>query len=100
MVVLAKKKLTLTIDEGILREARSVLSGEGKSLSQVVEEYLRFIASTKWVDEVADELGLGELGLITEAEVKLSRPKGADASEVVREIREKRPEVILHGGHE
>ena len=96
---MAKKKLTLTIDEGVLREAKAVLSSEGRSLSQVVEEYLQFIASTKWVDDIADELGLGWLGITTDAEVRSSRPRGLNTSEVVREIRERRSEVMMHGGH-
>ena len=97
MKVLVKRKLTLTIDEDILLEAKSVLSSEGRGLSQLVEEYLRFVASTKWIDEVAEELGLGDLELITEAEVRSSRPGGADASKAVREVRERRIEVMLGG---
>ncbi len=92
---MVKRKLTLTIDEDILLEAKSVLSGEGVSLSQLVEEYLRFVSSTKWIDEVAEELGMGELELITDAEVRSSRPRGADASKAVREVRERRLEVML-----
>ena len=94
---MVKRKLTLTIDEDILLEAKSVLSSEGRSLSQLVEEYLRFVASTKWIDEVAEELGLGDLELITEAEVRSSRPAGADAFKAVREVREHRIEVMLGG---
>jgi len=37
---MAKRKLTLSIDENLIREVKGILAGEGYSLSQVVEEFL------------------------------------------------------------
>jgi hypothetical protein len=38
---MAKKKLTLSVDEDLLSEAKKLSALEGKSLSGIVEEYFR-----------------------------------------------------------
>lgn len=42
-----KKKLTLTIDEKVINSAKKYAQKKGKSLSNLVENYLKFIASNE-----------------------------------------------------
>ncbi|SMO34075.1 DUF6364 family protein [Gracilimonas mengyeensis] len=41
------KKLTLTIEEDIVEEAKKVASSKGRSLSSMVEDYLRVITKNE-----------------------------------------------------
>jgi hypothetical protein len=49
-------KLTLSVDERTLEEARKVAESMGKSLNQLIEEYLGSLArradADRWVDEL------------------------------------------------
>ncbi|MFZ8854711.1 MAG: DUF6364 family protein [Thermofilaceae archaeon] len=87
---MAKKKVTLSIDEDLLSEVKKLVAFEGSSLSGIVEEYLEGLVFERWVRELCASLGLGELEPTSESEIPLSRPKGLNAAEVVRELREGR----------
>jgi metal-responsive CopG/Arc/MetJ family transcriptional regulator len=87
---MAKKKLTLSIDEELLSEVKKLSTLEGSSLSEIVEEYFEGLVFERWVRNLCDDLGLGELEPITELEITKNRPKGLDAAKVVRELREGR----------
>jgi len=87
---LAKKKLTLSIDEDLVREVKSVLAGEGLSLSGVVEEFLESITASRWLEELAENLRLGDLNSLDPSSIPKVRPKGYDATKIVRELREQR----------
>ena len=83
-----KRKITLSIDEEFLREARAMLAREGKSLSSVVEETLSSIIVSKWVDELAGELELDRLDPIDPSTIPKTGPKGLDAEKIIkREIK-------------
>ncbi len=85
-----KKKLTLSIDEDLLREARVVLAGEGRSLSGVIEEFLESVVASRWIDELARDLGFGDLTPLDPSSIPRQRPRGFDAARIVRELRDGR----------
>ena len=82
-----RRKITLSIDEELLREARAILAREGKSLSSVVEEALSSIIVSKWVDELAGELELDRLNPIDPSTIPKTRPKGLDAEKIIKKER-------------
>jgi hypothetical protein len=51
---MAKKKLTLSIDEDLLKEAKRISALEGNSLSSLVEEYFEGLVFEKWIKELSD----------------------------------------------
>ncbi len=85
---MAKRKLTLSIDENLIREVKGILAGEGYSLSQVVEEFLSSLTA-RWVEEMAVDLGLGGLDPLNPADIPGSRPEGYDSAKTVRELRKR-----------
>jgi ribosome recycling factor len=64
-------KLTLSIREQVILEAKQYAKDHGKSLSNIVEEYLKSLSSTK---SKSKELELSELVRELKGSVKL--PKG------------------------
>ena len=92
-----KRKVTLSIEEKVLREAKVVASLEGKSLSGLVEEYLESLAASRWLERLAASIGIGRLEPTFEDEIPSRRPKGLDSAQAVREARRSREERILHG---
>lgn len=92
-----KRKVTLSIDDDVLREAKVVASLEGKSLSGLVEEYLESLAASRWLERLATSLGVERLEPTSEDEIPSRRPEGLNAAQAVREARRTREERILHG---
>ncbi len=93
---MSKRKLTLSVSEDLLEEAKLYAYETGMSLSDVVEEYFEYLASTRWIDTLSKELKLEELEPTTESEIPMARPTGLDAAKIVKELREDRVKVILH----
>ena len=87
---MVKRKLTLSIDEELLSEVKKLSTLEGVSLSEIVEEYFEGLVFERWVRNLCDDLGLGELEPTTELEITKNRSKGLDAAKIVRELRERR----------
>ncbi len=96
---MGKRKVTLSIEEDVLKEAKVVASLEGRSLSGLIEEYLESLTASRWLERFAARLGLEELEPTSEDEIPSQRPKGFDAAQAVREARRSREE-ILHGPNE
>lgn len=92
-----KKKLTLSVREDLLEEAKLYAYEVKRSLSEIVEEYLEYLASTRWIDGSAKKLNLGELEPTSEFEIPMSRPKGLDAAKTVRELRDARARASVSG---
>jgi hypothetical protein len=93
---LSKRKLTLSVEGYLIEEAKLYAQEFGRSLSELVEEYLEYLALDRWVEALANELGLGELKPTSEDEILKLRPKGWDAAKVLREIRNGRLKAMLH----
>jgi len=94
---MGKRKVTLSIEEEVLREAKVVASLEGKNLSYLVEEYLESLAASRWLERFAASLGVEGLEPTSEDEIPSWRPEGFDAAQAVREARRSREERTLHG---
>ncbi len=94
---MGKRKVTLSIEEEVLREAKVVANLEGKSLSGLVEEYLESLATSRWLERLAASLGVERLEPTSENEIPSWRPEGFNAAQAVRETRRSREERILHG---
>lgn len=93
---MGKGKLTLSVEKALVEEAKIYAREAGKSLSEIVEEYLEFLVFTNWCDSIARELGLDKLEPPQDPfEIPRSRPKGLDAAEIVRELRKRRTGAIL-----
>lgn len=87
---MGKRKLTLSIREDLLSEVRIIALREGRSLSELVEEYFEYLVSARWAESLARELGLGPLEPTTEQEIPETRPRGLDAARAMRELRDER----------
>ncbi len=87
---MAKRKLTLTVEEKIVDEAKIMAARNGSSLSGIFEEFLEYIVPTKWIDNLARELDLGDLEPVAFSDIPRTRPKGLDSARIVREIRSSR----------
>jgi hypothetical protein len=73
-----------------LSEVKKLVALEGSTLSGIVEEYLEGLVFERWIRELCESLDLGELEPTSESEIPLGRPKGLNAAEIVRELREGR----------
>jgi hypothetical protein len=95
VVLLARKiKVTLSLREDVVRRARSKLAIEGRSLSDIVEEFLKMYDEISLLDRLCETLGF-ESRFCTSVEVKSGRPKGFKAEKIVREIRDERSEHLF-----
>ena len=94
---MGKRKLTLSVSGDLLEEAKLYAHEAGRSLSDIVEEYLEYLASTRWIDSLSEELGLEKLEPTTESEIPASRPSGLDTAKIVKESRRGRIETSLRG---
>ncbi len=72
-------------------EVKMFAAIEGRSLSDIVEEYFEYLVFSRWAESLGEELGLsGDLEPITEQEIPKIRLRGLDAARIVRELREER----------
>jgi hypothetical protein len=78
------KKLTLTIEQSIIKKANIYARRKKKSVSQIVEEYLKSISERK------DNSSLPNIMInapITESLVGMFRDNGKDYKDMLEEIR-------------
>jgi len=84
---MGKKKLTLSVREDLLDEVKRFAVIEGRSLSSIVEEYFEYVVFERWAEALCRELGFGYLEPKDVFEIPRSRPRGLDATRMVRELR-------------
>ena len=87
---MGRRKLTLSIDEDIIKEVKRVFAGKGFSISRVVEEFLKSTMTSKWLEELANTLGYKNLMPLDPSKIPENRPDGMDAAKIVRELRDGR----------
>ncbi len=95
---MVKRKLTLSVDDELLKNARVRLVGKGESVSKAVEDLFRSIGDS-WIEDLARQFGV-KLRYISSEEVIRRRGKirtGLNSTKVLREMREDREKRIL--GH-
>ena len=88
-----RTKVTLSVDEDTLREAKSYLAGKDHTLSRVLEEALRELLSSNQLQGIATKLGVN-VKYVSYDEVARARPTGIDAGRIVREMRDAREKVL------
>lgn len=91
-----KKKLTLSIRRDLVDEAKKVAVESGESLSSIVERCFEYLIYIRWINALAEDLGLGTLEPTASSEIPSNRPKCLNAAKVLRELREGRSERIIH----
>lgn len=91
-----KIKVTLSLREDVVKRVRSKLVMEGRSLSEIVEEFLSTYNELEFLDKLCESLGLKN-AFCTSSEVEANRPKGLKAEDVVREVRDGRAKHL--SGH-
>lgn len=69
-----------------------------RALAVLLKGIFEYLVPTRWVDALAEELGLGVLEPTTSSEIPSWRPKGLDAARIVRELRESRGGRVAFGG--
>ena len=95
----SKKELTLSVRGDLIDEVKRLglrAAIDGRSLSSIVEEYFEYMVLERWAEPLGKELGLGSLEPVTESEIPANRPKGLDATKIVRELREGRGLRVEH----
>ncbi len=71
-----RSKITLSVDQELLKEAKGVLAREGVSISSVVEEALESLITSKLFEEMAKRLGLGNLVMVNSGDILEQRTGG------------------------
>jgi hypothetical protein len=90
---MGKTKVTLSVDEELLREAKGYLAERNLTVSGTLEKALSEMTASALVEKVAANLG-EKLGYVGYDEVPRRRPKGRDAARAVREAREERAHAV------
>ncbi len=93
---MTKTKVTLSIDKQVASHAKVELAKKGENMSETVERFLEALSSSGDVNKMLGVLGIQRRRVGSE-EIEKSRPKGLDAAEAVREMRNARKESI--SGH-
>jgi hypothetical protein len=90
---MGKTKVTLSVDEELLRESKAYLAEKNMTISGTLEKVLSEMAVSGFVEKVAANLG-EKPGYIGYDQVPGKRRKGRDAAKVVREARGERASAI------
>ncbi len=90
---MGKTKVTLSVDEGLLRESKSYLAEKNLTVSGTLERALSEMAASGIVEKVAATLG-EKLEYIGYDQVPKRRPKGKNAAKAIREVRGERASAI------
>ena len=88
-----KTKVTLSVDEELLRESKGYLAEKNQTVSGTLEKALSEMAVSRFVERVAASFG-GRLGYIGYDQIPKKRPGGKDAARAVREARVGRTSAI------
>jgi len=90
---MGKVKVTLSLDERLVRRVKSRLALEGKTLSGAVESFLASLDYMGFLNSLAEALDL-EREVYSYNDIVAGRPEGFDAEAVVRAMRDEREKNI------
>ena len=90
---MGKTKVTLSVDEELLRESKAYLAEKKLTVSGTLEKALSEMAVSGFVEKVAANVGV-KLGYVGYDQVPKKRPKGKDAAKIIRETRGERASAI------
>ncbi len=91
---MGKIRVTVSLDEEVVKKAKAKLAREGGNLSQLVEALLAMSDPLHVVDSLIEGLRLDKR-IYSNQEIVVDRPEGYDAGTIVREIRDEREKNIL-----
>ena len=92
-MTMGKTKVTLSVDEELLRESKSYLAERNLTVSGTLERALSEMTVSGFVEKVAANLG-ERLDYVAYDQVPRKRPKGKDAAKAIREARGERASAI------
>jgi hypothetical protein len=90
---MGKIKVTLSVDDALLREAKAYLAEKNLTISGTLEKALSEIAVSNVAERVASSLG-EKLGYVGYDQIPRRRPRGKDAAKTIREARGERASAI------
>jgi len=90
---MGKTKVTLSVDEELLRESKAYLAEKNLTVSGTLERALSEMAVSGFAEKVAANIG-EKLDYIGYDQVPRKRPKGKDAGKIIREARGERASAI------
>jgi hypothetical protein len=90
---MGKTKVTLSVDEALLRESKAYLAEKDRTVSGTLEKALSEMRVSGLVEKVAASLG-EKLEYVGYDQVPRRRPKGKDATRAIREARGERASAI------
>ena len=92
-ISVGKTKVTLSVDKELLRESKAYLTEKNLTVSGALANALSEVTVSSFVEKVAANLG-ETLGYIEYDQIPRKRPKGKDATKVIREARGERASAI------
>jgi hypothetical protein len=92
-MTMGKTKVTLSVDEELLRESKSYLAAKNLTVSGTLESAMSEMTVPGFVEKVAASLE-ERLGYVTYEQVQRNRPKGKDAVKAIREARGERASAV------
>lgn len=90
---MTKGKLTLSVDEEIIREAKAFLARKDMTMSGVVEDFLRSLVTPAAIEGMMRELQI-ERKYVSFEDVIKNRLAGLDAGKIIREMRNGREKSL------
>lgn len=90
---MGKTKVTLSVDEALLRESKAYLAEKGLTVSGTLEKVLTEIGPSGLAEAVAARLG-SKLEYVGYDQVPRRRPKGKDAARAISEMRGERASAV------
>ena len=91
-----RAKVTLSVDEEVLREARPNMVKKGVSMSAAFEEALKSFTTKYELTKLAEALGI-KVEYVSYEDVIRRRKKGGDSGKLIRRMRDDRANRI--SGH-
>jgi hypothetical protein len=90
---MGKVKVTLSVDDDLLRESKAYLAEKNLTISGTLEGALSEMTTSSLVEKMAAKL-ITRLEYVGYEEVARKRPRGRDASKAIREARHARAEAV------
>ncbi len=90
---MTRGKVTLSVDEQLIREAKAFLARKDMTMSGVVEDFLRSLVTPAAIEGMMGELQI-ERKYVSFEDVIKNRLVGLDAGKIIREMRNEREKSL------
>ncbi len=91
--IMAKVKLTLSIDKRVIMEAKEKALLDEESISELVERFLESVGRS-WADSLRERLGVKQK-YVSYEDVMKKRPAGSSSGKIIRELRDERANSVF-----